>query len=117
MKRLFGKARAIRLIAWPLPQPMSATSMPGLEPLRQPRHERQDRVDQRGVEDCAAVLRHQRLEARERRVGHAAAVAEAVDDLVLDLCPSAAMNCVAGARLSGARRARERRPRAPAAAR
>ena len=28
VKRLFGKALAIRLMAWPWPQPMSHTSMP-----------------------------------------------------------------------------------------
>ncbi len=57
----------------------------GLQARREAGHERQDRVDQRGVVDCGAVLGHQLLEARERRVRDAAAVAEALDQRLLDL--------------------------------
>ena len=47
--------------------------------------ERQDAVDQRGVEHLAALLGHQRVEARVLAVGQPAAVVEAADDLLLDL--------------------------------
>ena len=57
----------------------------GAQPLRQPVDQRQHHVDQRGVEHLAALLRHQRVESRKLAVGQPAALAEAADDLLLDL--------------------------------
>ena len=47
-------------------------------------HEWKRDVEQCRVVHCAAILGHQALELRELRIRHAAAVVEAVDDLVFD---------------------------------
>jgi hypothetical protein len=70
------------LIAWPLPQPKSATSAPA---RRRSGGQRQDDVDERGVEACAALLGHQLVEAGIFAVGQPAARAETVDDLLFDV--------------------------------
>ena len=51
VKRLFGNSLAIRLMAWPWPQPTSQTSMPGAQPVDEPVDERELAVDERGVVD------------------------------------------------------------------
>ena len=57
----------------------------GAQSLRQTVDQRQDDVDQCGVEHLAALLGHQRVESRIVAVRQTAAVVEAVDDLLLDL--------------------------------
>src|SRR5207302_3732296 len=57
---------------------------PGGEAVDDALGQGQDHVDERGVGHVAARGRHHRLELRVLRVGHAAAVAEAGDDVVLD---------------------------------
>jgi two-component system, OmpR family, sensor histidine kinase BaeS len=52
------------------------------EPAGQPRYQRQRHVDQGGVVHGSAVLGHDRLEPRVRRVRHPATGAETVHDLV-----------------------------------
>src|SRR3989304_5009496 len=53
------------------------------EPFYHAGDKRERDVDQRGVDDAGALPRHERLEAAELRVRHAAAVAEGVDDALL----------------------------------
>ena len=84
MKRLLGNAFAIRLIACPLPQPTSATSIPAFSRSTSPDTSGSSHVDKRHVHDLRALFRHQLLELGERRVRHAATLAEALDDLVFD---------------------------------
>ena len=79
-----GNSSASRLMIRPLPQPTSSTRMPARQPLGQPGHERQDVRLERRQHGLAAVLGHHLVEARELLVGHAAAVLEALDDVVLD---------------------------------
>jgi hypothetical protein len=55
-----------------------------LEFVRQARHQRQDDVDQRHVVNGSAVFGHEGLELWVCRVRHSTAVAEAVDNLVLN---------------------------------
>ena len=54
------------------------------EPVDQPGNKRQRHVDQGGIVNGAAVLSHDSLKLRERRVRNSAAVAEAVHDLIFD---------------------------------
>ncbi len=61
----------------------------GAQPCGQTVGQRQDDVDQRGVEHLAALLGHQRVEAWIVAVGQPAAGAEAADDLLLDLSRAA----------------------------
>lgn len=57
----------------------------GLQAVDETAGHRQDDVDQGGVEHLTALLGHQPVKARIFAVGQAAAVAEAVDDLLFDL--------------------------------
>ena len=59
--------------------------MPVRSRSARPVDERERDVDQAAVVDLGRLLRLQRLEARHLRVADAAAVAEAVDDLLLEL--------------------------------
>ena len=70
------------------------------EPLGQPGHERQDVRLERRQHGLAAVFGHDRVEAREPLVRHAAAVAEALDDVVFDAARGRAMYCAKTAMLS-----------------
>jgi hypothetical protein len=54
------------------------------EPADQPWYQRQHISDQGGAGNGTAVLGHDRLEPRERRVRHPAAMPETVHDLVFD---------------------------------
>ena len=85
VNRLAGNACAITLIGMPTAATDVGDVRARAQPLRQPVDQRQDDVDERGVEHLAALLGHQRVEARVVAVGQPAAVVEAADDLLLDL--------------------------------
>src|SRR4029079_3195016 len=80
-KRLAGNAAPIRLTA----VTGSAADVGDVdarpEALDEAAHQRQGDLDEGGVVDGAAVLGHQGLESRERRIPNAAAVAEAAQDV------------------------------------
>ena len=58
---------------------------PRLQPLDQPGHERQGHVDKSGVEHLGALFGHHLLKCGVGGIRDAAALAEALDDLVLDV--------------------------------
>ena len=69
----------------PAPAPDVGHVDAGFQPPGETGHQWQDRVDQRGVVSHATVLSHQLLKPRVRCVRDAAAVAEAVDQGLLNL--------------------------------
>src|ERR1700738_1403693 len=72
VNRLAGNSFAITLMAWPLPQPMSATSAPARSSSGEALGHRKDDIDERGVERLAARLGHQLVEPRILAVGQSA---------------------------------------------
>ena len=85
VNRLAGNARAITFDRMTTAATEVGHRRAGPQPLGQPFDERQNDVDQRGVEHLAARLRHQRVESRIFGVGQAAAVVKAADDFLLHL--------------------------------
>ena len=98
----------MRLMARPRPQPTSSTRMPLLQALDQAGHQGQDVLAQHGQDGLPAVLGHDLVEAPEALVGHAAAVAEAGDNVVLDACRAA--RCTGPERRDVGRRRRPGQP-------
>ncbi len=115
MNLLAGNACAITLTACPLPQPISATSTPRAAGPAGRRREagRRRRVRRRTPSPLVSAISF--VEARVGAVGQAAAVAEAADDLLLDLAQQRDELRDAG-EVVGARRRASAPPRIRAAA-